>query len=44
MIQIRESSAFDGVHLVPLGRYRTVAARLEQDGWTRTSGNRRLDQ
>jgi 5,10-methylenetetrahydrofolate reductase len=27
---IRESGAFEGVHLVPVGRYREVAARLEQ--------------
>jgi hypothetical protein len=26
---IRESGAFDGVHLIPVGRYREVAARLE---------------
>jgi methylenetetrahydrofolate reductase (NADPH) len=35
MGEIRSSGAFDGVHLVPVGRYRSVAARLEQDGWTR---------
>jgi methylenetetrahydrofolate reductase (NADPH) len=35
MTEIRASGAFDGVHLVPVGRYRTVAARLEQDGWRR---------
>jgi methylenetetrahydrofolate reductase (NADPH) len=28
--QIRESGAFDGVHLIPVARYREVAARLEQ--------------
>jgi methylenetetrahydrofolate reductase (NADPH) len=27
--QIRESGAFDGVHLIPVSRYREVAARLE---------------
>jgi 5,10-methylenetetrahydrofolate reductase len=27
---IRESGAFDGVHLVPVGRYREVAERLKQ--------------
>jgi len=27
--QIRESRAFDGVHLIPVSRYREVAARLE---------------
>ena len=26
---VRQSGAFDGVHLVPVGRYREVAARLE---------------
>ncbi len=35
MREIRSSGAFDGVHLVPVGRYRTVAARLERDGWSR---------
>jgi 5,10-methylenetetrahydrofolate reductase len=30
---IRASGAFDGIHLVPVSRYREVAARLEQDGW-----------
>jgi 5,10-methylenetetrahydrofolate reductase len=33
MAEIRDSGAFDGVHLVPVGRYRTVAARLEREGW-----------
>jgi methylenetetrahydrofolate reductase (NADPH) len=28
---IRDSGAFDGVHLVPVSRYRQVAARLERD-------------
>lgn len=28
--QIRDSGAFDGVHLIPVARYREVAARLEQ--------------
>ncbi len=28
-LAIRESGAFDGVHLIPVGRYRQVAARLE---------------
>jgi methylenetetrahydrofolate reductase (NADPH) len=35
MDDIRSSGAFDGVHLVPVGRYRAVAARLEHNGWTR---------
>jgi methylenetetrahydrofolate reductase (NADPH) len=30
VLAIRESGAFDGVHLVPVARYREVAARLEQ--------------
>jgi len=29
VMQIKESSAFDGVHLIPVGRYREVANRLE---------------
>jgi methylenetetrahydrofolate reductase (NADPH) len=32
---IKSSGAFDGAHLVPVGRYREVAARLEQNGWSR---------
>jgi 5,10-methylenetetrahydrofolate reductase len=28
---IRESGAYDGVHLIPVARYREVAARLERD-------------
>jgi methylenetetrahydrofolate reductase (NADPH) len=39
--QIAASGAFDGVHLVPVGRYRQVAARLEGDGWHRRPGARR---
>jgi 5,10-methylenetetrahydrofolate reductase len=27
---IRQSRAFDGVHLIPVARYREIAARLEQ--------------
>ncbi len=27
--RIRESEAFDGVHLIPVNRYREIAARLE---------------
>jgi methylenetetrahydrofolate reductase (NADPH) len=30
VVQLRDSGAFDGVHLIPVGRYREVAARLEQ--------------
>jgi methylenetetrahydrofolate reductase (NADPH) len=29
ILQIRDSGAFDGVHLIPVARYREVAARLE---------------
>jgi 5,10-methylenetetrahydrofolate reductase len=28
--EIRESGAFDGVHLVPVSRYRQIASRLER--------------
>jgi 5,10-methylenetetrahydrofolate reductase len=35
MADIKTSGAFDGVHLIPVGRYRSVAARLERDGWHR---------
>jgi len=35
MKDIRSSGMFDGIHLIPVGRYRTVAARLEQEGWRR---------
>jgi methylenetetrahydrofolate reductase (NADPH) len=37
MAEIKESGAFDGVHLIPVGRYRSVAARLEHDGWRRNA-------
>jgi len=30
-MSIRESGAFDGIHLIPVSRYREVAARFEQD-------------
>jgi methylenetetrahydrofolate reductase (NADPH) len=33
MEQVRSSEAFDGVHLVPVGRYRETAERLEKRGW-----------
>jgi 5,10-methylenetetrahydrofolate reductase len=29
VVSVRESGAFDGVHLIPVARYREVAARLE---------------
>lgn len=35
MADLRRAGGFDGVHLIPVGRYRQVAARLEQDGWSR---------
>ncbi len=35
MTRIEASGAFDGVHLIPVGRYRAVASRLERDGWRR---------
>ena len=31
ILQLRSSGAFDGVHLVPVSRYREVALRLERD-------------
>jgi 5,10-methylenetetrahydrofolate reductase len=31
ILAIRDSGAFDGVHLIPVSRYREVAARLERD-------------
>jgi 5,10-methylenetetrahydrofolate reductase len=37
MEDIKASGVFDGIHLVPVGRYRSVAARLEQNGWRRHS-------
>jgi methylenetetrahydrofolate reductase (NADPH) len=36
MAELRDSGSFDGVHLVPVGRYRSVSARLESDGWRRS--------
>jgi methylenetetrahydrofolate reductase (NADPH) len=30
LVAIRDSGAFDGVHLIPVARYREVAARLER--------------
>jgi 5,10-methylenetetrahydrofolate reductase len=30
--RLRDSGAFDGVHLVPVSRYREVAMRLENTG------------
>ena len=34
MEDLAASGAFDGVHLVPVGRCRSVASRLENAGWT----------
>ena len=31
VVGIRDSAAFDGVHLIPVARYREVAARLERE-------------
>jgi hypothetical protein len=31
ILELRSSGAFDGVHLVPVSRYREVALRLERD-------------
>jgi 5,10-methylenetetrahydrofolate reductase len=31
ILAIRDSGAFDGVHLIPVSRYREVAARLERE-------------
>ena len=31
VVGIRDSGAFEGVHLIPVARYREVAARLERD-------------
>jgi methylenetetrahydrofolate reductase (NADPH) len=35
MAEIRSTGVFDGVHLIPVGRYRAMAARLERQGWRR---------
>ena len=39
---VRASGAFDGVHLVPVSRYREVALLLEQQGWRRRYVTTRL--
>ena len=31
VLELRDSDLFDGVHLIPIGRYREVAARLEAE-------------
>jgi hypothetical protein len=31
ILNIKSTGAFDGVHLIPVSRYRQVAARLEQE-------------
>ena len=33
--RIRDHGGFAGVHLIGVGRYRDVAARLEQQGWAK---------
>jgi len=35
IIQLRDCGAFDGVHLVPVHRYREISARLEALGQNR---------
>jgi 5,10-methylenetetrahydrofolate reductase len=35
MDDLRASGAFDGVHVIPIGKYRTMAAHLERSGWRR---------
>ena len=41
--EVRDSGAFDGVHLIPVNRYRQIAAALEPDtALTRRSGARRI--
>ncbi|MDA8265439.1 MAG: methylenetetrahydrofolate reductase [Actinomycetota bacterium] len=39
--RVRASGAFDGAHLVPVGRYREVARRLELAGWSRKTESRK---
>jgi hypothetical protein len=38
---VADHGGFAGAHLVAVGRYREVAARLEATGWARTSGRAR---
>lgn len=40
---IRQSGAFEGVHLIPVSRYREVAARLEATGRPGSLRPRRRD-
>lgn len=40
MGKIKGTGLFDGVHLIPVGRYRSVAAQLEQEGWRRSRASR----
>ena len=35
--RVRDHGGFAGVHLVGVGRYRDVAARLEATGWARSA-------
>jgi methylenetetrahydrofolate reductase (NADPH) len=39
--QVRAHGGFAGAHVVAVGRYRQVAARLEASGWGGTEGRRR---
>ena len=38
--QLRDHGGFAGVHLIGVGRYRDVAARLEQEGWANRASPR----
>jgi methylenetetrahydrofolate reductase (NADPH) len=38
---VADHGGFAGAHVVAVGRYRQVAARLEASGWARTSGRAR---
>jgi len=41
ILKIRDSGAFDGVHLIPVSRYRQVAARLERERGSGRGGSGR---
>ena len=38
--RVRDHGGFAGVHLVGVGRYRDVAARLEAAGWAKRTAGR----
>ena len=38
VVALRESKAFDGVHLIPVRKFRTVASRLEAHDVARAKG------